>query len=212
MYNTWVFIGNQVSGHALISTIMPLVTYVFARIFPPWGSLHVITVELSITWTNTPSTLPQGGAYTWARVSQQGAVRAHYVIHAGRNRGLRSRHRVFESCQGRHSESWQVKSWRAPALADWSLRPKLSSVLQSRRCHRCGLRQTSLLVTNVTCSAYVLSRPNEGADDLRSNTSPPEGPLQLGELVSKSFSGDGRNTALSRLKWSLRGFLKCDRW
>ena len=49
MYNTWVFIGNQVSGHALISTIMPLVTYVFARIFPPWGSLQVVIVELSTT-------------------------------------------------------------------------------------------------------------------------------------------------------------------
>jgi hypothetical protein len=39
MYSVGVFIGNQVSAHALISTIMPLVTYVFPRIFPPWASL-----------------------------------------------------------------------------------------------------------------------------------------------------------------------------
>jgi hypothetical protein len=45
MYSAGVFIGNQVSGHALISTIMPLVTYVFPRIFP----LRVIIVELSTT-------------------------------------------------------------------------------------------------------------------------------------------------------------------
>jgi hypothetical protein len=39
----------------------------------------------------------------------------------------------------------------------------------------------------------------------------PEGPVQLGELVTKSFWGDGQNTTLARLKWSPRGFLKCDR-
>ena len=49
MYSAGVFIGNQVSGHAFLSTIMPLVTYVFPRIFPPWGSLQVIIVELSTT-------------------------------------------------------------------------------------------------------------------------------------------------------------------
>jgi hypothetical protein len=37
MYSVGVFIGNQVSGHALISTIMPLVTYFFPRIFLVWG-------------------------------------------------------------------------------------------------------------------------------------------------------------------------------
>jgi hypothetical protein len=34
MYNAEVFIGNPVGGHTLLSTIMPLVTYVFPRIFP----------------------------------------------------------------------------------------------------------------------------------------------------------------------------------
>jgi hypothetical protein len=34
MYSVGVFIGNQVSGHALQSTIMPLVNYVFPKIFP----------------------------------------------------------------------------------------------------------------------------------------------------------------------------------
>jgi hypothetical protein len=37
MYSARVFIGNQVRGHALISMIMPLVTYVFPRIFPLGG-------------------------------------------------------------------------------------------------------------------------------------------------------------------------------
>jgi hypothetical protein len=40
MYNAQVFIGNKGSGHALLSTIMPLVTYVFPKMFPHWGSLQ----------------------------------------------------------------------------------------------------------------------------------------------------------------------------
>jgi hypothetical protein len=35
MYSEGVFVGNQVSGHALLGTIMPLVTYIFPRIFSP---------------------------------------------------------------------------------------------------------------------------------------------------------------------------------
>jgi hypothetical protein len=48
MYNAEVFISNQVGGHALLSTIMPLITYVFPEIFSPRGSLQVVTTELSI--------------------------------------------------------------------------------------------------------------------------------------------------------------------
>jgi hypothetical protein len=35
IYNVEVFIVNQVSGNALISTIMPLVIYIIPRIFLP---------------------------------------------------------------------------------------------------------------------------------------------------------------------------------
>jgi hypothetical protein len=44
-----VFIGNRVGGNALLSTIMPPVTCFSLRIFPPWGSLQVITAKLSTT-------------------------------------------------------------------------------------------------------------------------------------------------------------------
>jgi hypothetical protein len=71
MYSLGVFIGNQVGVHALLSTIMPLVTFFSPRIFPLWGSLRVITVSLSTTWLNTPQTLPQDGAYKWARMANE---------------------------------------------------------------------------------------------------------------------------------------------
>jgi hypothetical protein len=41
MYSAGVFIGNRVSGHALISMMMPLVTYVFPTVFPPGWGLHM---------------------------------------------------------------------------------------------------------------------------------------------------------------------------
>jgi hypothetical protein len=43
MYSAGVFIGNQVSGQALISTIMPLVTY----LYPEYSPLGVITGHYS---------------------------------------------------------------------------------------------------------------------------------------------------------------------
>jgi hypothetical protein len=60
MYNAEVFIGNPVGGHTLLSTIMPLVTYVFPKIFP----LEVITVELSTTLNkHTINPTPGWGLY-----------------------------------------------------------------------------------------------------------------------------------------------------
>jgi hypothetical protein len=57
-YSVGLFIGNQGGGLTLISTIMPLVTYVIPIIFSPQGSLRVITVWLSITRTDILSILP----------------------------------------------------------------------------------------------------------------------------------------------------------
>jgi hypothetical protein len=57
-YSAGLSIGNQGGGLTLISTIMPLVTYVIPIIFSPQGSLRVITVWLSITRTDILSILP----------------------------------------------------------------------------------------------------------------------------------------------------------
>jgi hypothetical protein len=124
MYSAGVFIGNQVSGHALISTIMSLVTYVFPQNIPPLGVITGHYSGLKYNLNKHTINPTQSGAYTWARVGHQGAVWPHSAIHMDRSGGLRSGRRVFESRQGLHSESWQAKSRRAPALADRSLRPQ----------------------------------------------------------------------------------------
>lgn len=66
--------------------------------------------------------------------------------------------------------SHDERSLEEPPL--WStgpFTPKPSSVLRPRCFLRCGLRYTLLPVTDVTCTVYVLSRPNEGANSLLSN-------------------------------------------
>jgi hypothetical protein len=61
-------------------------------------------------------------------------------------------------------------------------------------------------MTVVTYFVYVLNKPSEGGGLSSLQHLPPEGPVQLGEMVPKSFSGDGLNAALVRLKWSRMGF------
>jgi hypothetical protein len=40
MYSAWVFIGNQVGGHALLSTIMPPLPVTASKYSPLGGSLQ----------------------------------------------------------------------------------------------------------------------------------------------------------------------------
>jgi hypothetical protein len=47
MYSADVFIGNQVRGHALISTIMSLVTYIIPIIFPLRGHYSEVNYNLN---------------------------------------------------------------------------------------------------------------------------------------------------------------------
>jgi hypothetical protein len=51
----------------------------------------------------------------------------------------------------------------------------------------------------------MLKKIDRGGWTTFAPTVAPEGSVQLGELVPKSFSGDGRNVALVRLKWSPGG-------
>ena len=54
MYNVGVFIGNQVGGHALLSTIMPLVTCFYPGIFPLGGHYNKVKYNL-IKYTTNPT-------------------------------------------------------------------------------------------------------------------------------------------------------------
>jgi hypothetical protein len=47
MYNVGVFIGNQVGGHAFISTIMPMVAYILPKIFPLGGHYSGVKYNLN---------------------------------------------------------------------------------------------------------------------------------------------------------------------
>ena len=61
MYSAGVIIGNQVGGHALLSTIMPLVTCFYPGIFPLGGYGGSLQRNQLQTWANPLLALPAGG-------------------------------------------------------------------------------------------------------------------------------------------------------
>jgi hypothetical protein len=78
MYSARVFISNQESGHALVSMIMPLVTYVIPGIFPLGAiTCHYSGVKYNLNKHTINPTL-QWGLHK-GQVSQQGAVWAHFA-------------------------------------------------------------------------------------------------------------------------------------
>jgi hypothetical protein len=96
MYSAGVFIGNQVGGCALISTIMPPVTCYRPRIFPLQG--HYSDVKYSLIKYTINPTLGRG---------LQISPNENHMGPAIGPRGLRPcvapfalRRRVFDPCQG----------------------------------------------------------------------------------------------------------------